>query len=382
MKKIVVVNNNMHVGGVQKSLLEFLKEIHKDYDITLILFAKKGDLLPLIPSDVKVIETKSLYHCLGLSQYECKNIFLYFLRAILVVLFRVLGRHIVMPLINIFQPKLKDNYDVAISFFQNANEHLLYGGCNDFVLHKIDALKKITFLHCDYRNCGSNIKHNNEQYFHFDKIATCSEGCKKSFLSILPELDHKTFTVVNCHDYEQIKSLSMLNSVEYPANYINMISIARLAEEKGIDRGIKAVAKNENIMYHIVGDGPQYQFLVDLVKQLKIEHRVKFYGKQVNPYRYMRNADLLLIPSIHEAAPLVIDEARCLNLPIASTNTISSYDMIVSKSCGWICSNNQDGLDKFISSLSKIEILNKKKLMSKLNVNNDLFKKQFAKIIN
>ena len=382
MKKIVVVNNNMHVGGVQKSLLEFLKEIHKDYDITLILFAKKGDLLPLVPSDVKVIETKSLYHCLGLSQHECKNIFLYFLRAILVVLFRVLGRHFVMPLINIFQSKLKDNYDVAISFFQNANEHLLYGGCNDFVLHKIDALTKITFLHCDYRNCGSNIKHNNQQYFQFDKIATCSEGCKKSFLSILPELDYKTFTVVNCHDYEQIKSLSMQNPVKYPANYINMISVARLAEEKGIDRGIKAVAKNENIMYHIVGDGPQYQFLVDLAKQLKIEHRVKFYGKQVNPYRYMRNADLLLIPSIHEAAPLVIDEARCLNLPIASTNTISSYDMIISKSCGWICSNNQDGLDNFISSLSKTEILNKKNLMSKFSVNNDLFKKQFAKIIN
>ena len=32
MKKLLIVNNNMHIGGVQKSLLNLLGEIHKDYD--------------------------------------------------------------------------------------------------------------------------------------------------------------------------------------------------------------------------------------------------------------------------------------------------------------------------------------------------------------
>lgn len=53
MKKLLIVNNNMHIGGVQKSLLNLLGEIHKDYDITLLLFYKGSRLLEEIPDDIK-----------------------------------------------------------------------------------------------------------------------------------------------------------------------------------------------------------------------------------------------------------------------------------------------------------------------------------------
>lgn len=382
MKRIIIVNNNMHLGGVQKSLLEFIKEIHKEYNITLILFAKKGELLHLIPDDIKIIETKSLYHCFGISQreYPIYSIW-YYIRGIISTLFKIFGRHFMMPLINISQSRLKEEFDIAISFSQNASEHLLYGGSNDFVLKKINALQKITFIHCDYSNCGSNTKHNNQQYYKFNKIAACSDGCKASFLSVLPKLKSRTYTVVNCHDYEQIKHLAEDNPITYSKDYINLISVARLAEEKGIDRGIIAVAGNKNIMYHIIGDGPQRQSLVDLVNKLNIGSRVKFYGNQINPYRYMRNADVLLIPSIHEAAPLVIDEARCINLPVASTLTTSSYDMIIKKSSGWVCANNQNGLNMLVKSLNNKMISNVKRLMSTFEVNNNQFKDQFKALI-
>ena len=42
MKRILIVNNNMHIGGVQKALLNLLQTLHADYDITLLLFYRGG----------------------------------------------------------------------------------------------------------------------------------------------------------------------------------------------------------------------------------------------------------------------------------------------------------------------------------------------------
>ena len=57
MKKILIVNNNMNIGGIQKALLNLLCEIGKNYDVTLLLFCKTGGLADKIPESIKVIET-------------------------------------------------------------------------------------------------------------------------------------------------------------------------------------------------------------------------------------------------------------------------------------------------------------------------------------
>ena len=56
MKKILIVNNNLDMGGIQKTLINLLKEIHNDYNVTLLLFSKSGTLLSGVPNDVKIIE--------------------------------------------------------------------------------------------------------------------------------------------------------------------------------------------------------------------------------------------------------------------------------------------------------------------------------------
>lgn len=73
--------------------------------------------------------------------------------------------------------------------------------------------------------------------------------------------------------------------------------------------------------------------------------RVCFHGEQANPYRYMTHADLLLMSSFHEAAPMVIDEARCLNLPVLTVKTTSSREMVLDTGCGWVCDNDQKALN-------------------------------------
>ena len=84
--------------------------------------------------------------------------------------------------------------------------------------------------------------------------------------------------------------------------------------------------------------------LTDLARIMGISDSVFFYGEQSNPYRYMKNADLLLISSYHEAAPMVIDEARSLGVPILTTETTSSRDMVSDMGCGFVCENSTSAL--------------------------------------
>lgn len=116
------------------------------------------------------------------------------------------------------------------------------------------------------------------------------------------------------------------------------MTVARLSPEKGIEQAIDALyaTRRKDIRYYIIGDGPQRELLVDKIANYNMKDQVYMAGEQANPYRYMRNADYLLVPSLHEAAPMVFDEAKILGLPIISTNTTSAHEMITNDS-GIVC---------------------------------------------
>ena len=386
-KRIVIVNNNLEIGGVQKALISLVKEIAEVYDITLLLFSDTGVYSNEIPQNVKVIKCNSLYKYLGISQSQCTSKKDYLIRGFLAFLTKLFGRDFVVRLISFSQKRLPNKYDCAISFLHNGGKKSFYGGCNEFVLNKINSDLKIGFLHCDYSSCGANYKSNNKNYFKFDKIAACSEGCRNAFLNCLPELSYKTFAVHNCHNFELIKEKSAEEDIVFDEKYVNIVSVARLSKEKGINRGIiavgEAITSGLNVKYHIVGDGIELQSLKNLCKELQIEKNVIFYGNQTNPYKYMINADILLLPSFHEAAPLVIDEARSLGVPVLTTETTSSEDMVEKNCCGWVCENSQQALSqKLVELVINQNILNaKKEEMQNLKVTNEKALKEFCVLL-
>ena len=50
--------------------------------------------------------------------------------------------------------------------------------------------------------------------------------------------------------------------------------------------------------------------------------------------------------SYHEAAPMVIDEALCLNVPVLTVQTTSSYEMVTLRQGGWVCENTEEALSQ------------------------------------
>ena len=348
MKKILIVNNNMKVGGVQKSLCNLLWAMDGQYDVTLCLFRAVGPYRDQIPAGVRVLECKGALRYLAMSQGECAGVHK-LLRGALALLCRLLGRDRVMKLILLGQKKLPGEYDCALAFLHNGTITSFYGGVQEFVLKKVNAGRKAAFLHCDYGNCGGNHLRNNEILKEFDRIAACSEGCRRAFVGVLPELAEKCVTVPNFHCYDRIRAMAA-EPVAFEEGWTHGICVARLAHEKGIERAVQATAAAREaglrFRLHLVGGGGMEGQLKEQVRQLALQDRVIFHGEQANPYPYMAGADLFLLTSYHEAAPMVIDEAACLGLPLLTVKTTSSYEMVEQSRYGWVCGNDQDALNE------------------------------------
>lgn len=347
MKELLIVNDNMKVGGVQKSLQNLLWSLDPaEYRVTLLLFNKVGPYLEL-PEAVRVLEVTGPFRYFGKSQGEfsgwaaCK-------RGLLATVSRLFGRSTAVRLMLKKQPMLEGRYDCAIAFLNNGLKKVFYGGVQDYVLHRVQADRKVVFLHSDYERSGSHYPENDRMMARFDTIAACSEGCRRAFVAAVPEQADHCVAVRNCHRYEEIRRLAALEPVAYERPGLHAVTVARMTPRKRVDRAIRAVAAAKEagtpVMLHVVGDGPEWDNLQALTRELGVTDAVVFHGQQDNPYPYIKAADLLLLSSYHEAAPMVIEEARCLGLPVLSTEIISTKEMVTEARAGWVCENSTRAL--------------------------------------
>lgn len=386
MKKILIVNNNMAIGGVQKSLHNLLWAIHDRYDVTLCLFRDTGAYMEPLPPDVRVIRCKGLFRYLGMSQGQCRGV-QKLIRGGLAAVTRLFGRNVAIKLMLAGERKLPEHYDCAIAFLHNGKIKNFYGGVQEYVLEKTAADRKVAFLHCDYSSCGSDHPVNNRLIARFDRIAACSDGCRRAFVSVLPELAEKCVTVCNFHRFDRIREMAAKDPLVYEGDGPHMVMVSRLAHEKGIERAIQGAAEAWSAglpgMLHIVGSGPMEPALREWTRRLHLEHRIRFYGQQENPYRYMSGADLLLMSSFHEAAPMVIEEAVSLGVPVLTTRTTSSEEMVTLAEAGWVCGNDQDALTAALTEiLGQPELLQaKKQSLQRKKADNTAAQTQFLRLI-
>lgn len=112
---------------------------------------------------------------------------------------------------------------------------------------------------------------------------------------------------------------------------VRIVTIARLVEKKGVEYGIRAVAKVAklfpNLRYQIVGDGDLRTQLEALVQELNVASQVQLLGwkQQEEVKEILDKADIFLAPSVtskqgdKEGIPVVLMEAMAMGLPILST---------------------------------------------------------------
>lgn len=389
-KKLLIVNNNLDMGGIQRALINLLLELDRRnlYEVDLFLFSRSGQYADFIPDSIRTMEGNKRVKILGVSQEDSRRIgwWAYWIRGMAAVYSKIFDRSIPTQRILSSQTMLK-GYDVAISYMHDPDDHTLYGGCNWFVLNRVEADRKITFVHCDFKNFEGNTPLNRKLYKEFDSIAVVSNGCMDSFVEVNPDLADRVAVVYNCQEYQAIREMAQKNPIIYEGEYIHVVTVCRISHEKGIIRMIpvmeKLAAEGEKIKWHIIGTGPLELELTKRIRERRLENTILIHGYQPNPYRFIKNADLLLVPSCHEAAPMVFGEGKGLGIPVLTTDTTSAKELVWNEKAGWVCENSEEGLYRGLKHIlehrSEIEAV--KKFLGSQKLDNERPMEQFQRII-
>jgi glycosyltransferase involved in cell wall biosynthesis len=108
---------------------------------------------------------------------------------------------------------------------------------------------------------------------------------------------------------------------------------------KGIDLIIKTASflQDDTIKFILVGDGPERETGIKLVKDLKLDKNVIFIGTRLDVHNFYNNADIFFLPSRGEGLAGVLMEAMVYQVPIVTSNIAGTRDLVKHMNNGLLC---------------------------------------------
>lgn len=226
--------------------------------------------------------------------------------------------------------------------------------------------KKIQWIHTDYARWSAYsewskavTRDDAQLYQKFDHLVVLSENCKTGMVQKLPNLKHKISVIPNMIDGERILRLANEeSSIKLDEKYLNLVTVARIDREKGIDRLLKLAKalKQDGVLFrwYVIGDGPQKELMEKKNKENKTEAEVIFLGHMENPYPIMSRCNALVLLSKYEGTPVTIDEAMVLGIGVAAPDVGGIKEQIGGYYKGVVYKDN-------IGKASLVSFLEKKK---------------------
>ncbi len=122
-----------------------------------------------------------------------------------------------------------------------------------------------------------------------------------------------------------------------------LITVARLSDEKGVERLIHAVGLlSIPFSYYIVGEGSKRMYLQRLIDELQLNDKVFLVGQKADPFIGMEDADLFLMGSYYEGFPNVLLEAGAYGLPVVAFNAAGGIAEIITHNENGLLINDND----------------------------------------
>ncbi len=159
-----------------------------------------------------------------------------------------------------------------------------------------------------------------------DSIITESKSLQSLIAKMTQKYKNLTY-IYNPHFENQDEFKISGNNLNKFGNYI--IGLGRLTKQKNFRLLINAFSKINFIKdtkLIIVGDGEEKKYLNKLIQKLDMENpekkllkRIIFTGEVKDPLIYIKNAKMIVIPSLWEGLPRVAIESQALKTPIISS---------------------------------------------------------------
>ena len=292
MKKIAIFQENLTVGGIQKSLINLLNNL--DYSKVSVDCYVVNDVNFYTEGISKKVKLKKLIALPKICKYLPFFLVKYF-----------------------YNPKIYEKYDVTIDFSSYSQETAIaaiktksdkkYIMCHDQMLERMKHEIKYKYL----------VFMNKEKYKYFDSVIAVSKNSLNEFNIYFKKDD--SYILPNIVDDKVIKELKKeVVNFKVDKKYINVVSLGRFTHAKGYDLllDIFSKLKRTDMRLYLIGSGEDFDKITLLVKKYNLEDRVFLLGKIANPFPYLAQMDLYVGMSRYEGQGMAFIEAYALGLPV------------------------------------------------------------------
>lgn len=203
-----------------------------------------------------------------------------------------------------------------------------------------------------------------------DAVTAVSESLVKQTVEMLDVNKEITtiYNFVNEEDYykQHVPALRQQYGISNDEKVLIHISNFRKVKRvQDIIYAFKQIRNEVKSKLLLVGDGPEYADMVQLVDSLGLKEEVRFLGKQTNIRELLSIADLMLLLSEKESFGLVLLEAMLCGVPSIGTNVGGIPEVIEHDKTGYTVELG----DIDAAANHAIEVLTDDQLMQRLSNN-------------
>ena len=341
--RILIIAHYLELGGAEISLIGLLNAIdYSRFDVELFLYDHRGELMKLIPHQVKILPMipeyaqmeNSIRDVLRNGFYRqviarLRAKFRYFLWARQnhpmspEAYYQYLDDEI-MPTL----PSLKNlgRYDLAVNFIALKNN----------IPQKVDAVRTATWIHTDLTAVSVNAELECEAWGAYDKIVSISSQTTASFVKIFPTLSNKIVEIENILSPSFVRHratyINVRSEMPMETGGVRLLSVGRFCTAKNYDNVPdicrRIVEAGIKVKWYIIGFGGDEQLIRSKITEAGMEKHVIILGKKNNPYPYIKECDIYVQPSRYEGKSVTVREAQMLCKPVVVTNYATASSQV------------------------------------------------------
>lgn len=338
--KVLLVIDSLGSGGAQRQLTLLAKGLIKSgEDVTVFFYYPQYEFYQqeLIENGIKLISI-------------AKN-----------------GRFDASPLVKLIKMIKEDSYDVIISYLDTPN---IYS-----ILAKYFSFKNIPVVvseRSNYEQYFTKLKkiikiYVTEQMYRFADVVLVNSYAQTNAMKLKHKwITPKIRTITNAVDtvffspepnnkYEGLKTILIVSRFDEGKNALNLIEALGIFYDKhSYLPNIQWVGKQGGTESSL-----KYRDLVEKkINELKISKYWQWLGQRKDIPELMRNADLLVHPSLYEGYPNVICEAMSSGLPVIASN-IGDNKALIEEGVNGYCFN-PNSVDEIYECINKFSTLSPK----------------------
>ena len=329
--KLLFVNGHLHVGGVEKSLINLLKSIdYTQHQVDLLLLEDLGEYESEVPPGVHIY-----YYDLRPTYGSVKEVVS---RAFTERNLTLLRRKIAITVANKLNRRclrlldlpeyVKGHYDCAIAY--------RVGMPLDLVSFVIKAdVKCAWWHHGEFQYPEALVKKWDYAFKQMNHIICVSEASKRMIEPFFPELQGKMQVMPNIIIPEEIrKAADAYNPYESEFDKTILVSVGRMSEEKHMADTVDVMQVlkkrgHNDLVWCLVGDGIERRHIETKISDYGLQDSFRLVGNQENPYIFIKNADFFIHPSWVESQGICVLEAMALEKPCIVVSSEGTDEFVV-----------------------------------------------------